>query len=292
MRTSGIEISFIIVDYNAFLSLQRLMETIRKKTKDISYEIIVVDNSKDTKESFFQKNHPDIKYIFNSKNLGFSKAANIGINNSAGQYVLLLNPDTRLKNNVAMLLAGFLDKHPDVGVAGAKILNDDESIQFSCRSFPSYKTAFFNRYSLLTRMFPKNRYSTAYINPINSHNETAGVDWLSGSCMMLRKQALESTGLFDENFFMYCEDVDICHRMKLLGWKVVYYPEAVIYHSIGKSSSQNKIKAVVERHKSMWTYYKKYLHRRKATDIIIRFGIVSRCIFHLIIALFQCPFVE
>ena len=292
MRTSGIEVSFIIVDYNAFVPLQRLMDTIWEKTKDISYEIIIVDNSKDTKKSFFQKNYPDIKYILNNKNLGFSKAANIGINNSAGRYILLLNPDTRLKNNMALLLAQFLDHHPNVGIVGGKILNDDGSLQFSCRSFPSYKTAFFNRYSLLTRIFPKNRYSTEYINPINSYNESAEVDWLSGSGMMVRKQALETVGLFDENFFMYCEDVDICHRMKLLGWKVVYYPESVIYHSIGKSSAQNKIKAVIERHKSMWTYYKKYFNRRKATDIIIWFGIVSRCISQLIIALFQCPFVK
>lgn len=292
MRTSGIEVSFIIVDYNAFVPLQRLMDTIREKTKDISYEIIIVDNSKDTKKSFFQKNYPDIKYILNSKNLGFSKAANIGINNSAGRYVLLLNPDTRLKNNMALLFAQFLDHHPNVGIVGGKILNDDGSLQFSCRSFPSYKTAFFNRYSLLTRILPGNKYSTEYINPLNSHNKTAEVDWLSGSCMMVRKQALETAGLFDENFFMYCEDVDICHRMKLLGWKVVYYPEAVIYHSIGKSSAQNKIKAVIERHKSMWAYYKKYFNRHKAKDSIIWFGIVSRCIFHLIIALFQCPFVK
>lgn len=285
MRTSAIAVSFIIVDYNTFVPLQKLIDTIREKTKDIRYEIIVVDNSEDTKKSFFQKNYPDIDYIPNSKNLGFSKAANIGIRHSTGRYFLLLNPDTRLKNNVAMLLAGFLDQHPDVGIAGGKILNDDESIQFSCRSFPSYKTAFFNRYSLLTRILPGNKYSTEYINPLDSHNKTAAVDWLSGSCMMLRKQALEVVGLFDEDFFMYCEDVDICRRMKLLGWKVVYYPEAIIYHTIGRSSSQNKINAVIERHKSMWTYYKKYFNRHKARDIIIWFGIVSRCIFHLIIAL-------
>jgi len=287
MHTSGIKVSFIIVDYNTFVPLQKLIDTIREKTKDVGYEIIVVDNSGDTKTPFFQKNYPDINYISNSKNLGFSKAANIGIRHSTGRYVLLLNPDTRLKNNVAMLLCRFLDQHPDVGIVGSKILNDDESIQFSCRSFPSYKAAFFNRYSLLTRIVPGNRYSTAYINPLNSHNKTAEVDWLSGSCMMLRKQALEVVGLFDENFFMYCEDVDICRRMKLLGWKVVYYPEAILYHSIGRSSSQNKIKTVIERHKSMWTYHKKYFNRNKAIDIIIWFGIGSRCISHLIIALVQ-----
>lgn len=292
MHISKIDVSFIVVDYNAFLPLQRLIDTIREKTKDISYEIIVVDNSKHTRQSFSQKNYPDIKYILNSKNLGFSKAVNIGIRHSKGRYVLLLNPDTRLKNNVALLLAQFLDHHQNVGIVGGKILNDDGSIQFSCRSFPSYKTAFFNRYSLLTRIFPKNKYSTEYINPINSYNESAEVDWLSGSGMMVRKQALETLGLFDENFFMYCEDVDVCHRMKLLGWKVAYYPESVIYHTIGESSSHNKIKAIVERHKSMWTYYKKYFNRRKATDTIIWLGIVSRCIFHLIIALFQYPFVK
>ena len=166
MRISKIDVSFIIVEYNAFLPLQKLIDTIREKTKDISYEIIIVDNSKDTKKSFFQKNYPDIKYILNNKNLGFSKAANIGIRHSTGRYLLLLNPDTRLKNNVALLLCRFLDQHPDVGIAGSKILNDDDSIQFSCRSFPSYKAAFFNRYSLLTRIVPGNRYSTAYINQI------------------------------------------------------------------------------------------------------------------------------
>jgi len=131
MHTSGIKVSFIIVDYNTFVPLQKLIDTIREKTKDVGYEIIVVDNSGDTKTPFFQKNYPDINYISNSKNLGFSKAANIGIRHSTGRYVLLLNPDTRLKNNVAMLLCRFLDQHPDVGIVGSKILNDDESCYFA-----------------------------------------------------------------------------------------------------------------------------------------------------------------
>ncbi|NUO10276.1 MAG: glycosyltransferase family 2 protein [Candidatus Brocadia sp.] len=285
MHTPIIDVSFIIIDYKALLPLQKLLATIHEKTTGVIYEIIVVDNSGDDKEVFFKENYPDIKYINNTRNLGFSKAANIGIRNCTGRYILLLNPDTWFKNNVALLLAQFLDSHHDVGIVGSKILNDDGSIQFSCRSFPSYKTAFFNRYSLLTKMFPKNKYSMEYINPYNSHDKTSEVDWVSGSCMMIRTQALKAVGLFDEDFFMYCEDVDICHRMKLFGWKVVYHPDAVVYHTIGGSSQQNKIKTVIERHRSMWIYYKKYFKRNKIIDVTVWLGILCRCIFHVIIAL-------
>ncbi|MCF6149642.1 MAG: glycosyltransferase family 2 protein [Candidatus Kuenenia sp.] len=282
-----IDVSFLIVDYKALLPLRRLLDSAYEKTEGIRYEIVVTDNSEYDKSSFFRENYPDIRYINNKTNLGFSKAVNIGIWQCTGKYILLLNPDTRLKNNVALLLARYLDNQPDVGIVGSRILNDDESLQFSCRSFPSYKTAFFHRYSLLTKLFPKNKYSNEYFNPVGSYDKPVEVDWLSGSCMMIRKQALDAVGLFDENFFMYCEDVDICRRMKSHGWKIVYYPEAVIYHSIGKSSSQNKMKAIRERHKSMWVYYKKHFKRHKTIDIIIWFGIIARCVSRLIVALFQ-----
>jgi GT2 family glycosyltransferase len=266
--------------------LKRLLDTAYEKTKEIYYEIVITDNSEDDKSSFFQENYPDIKYINNRINLGFSRAVNIGIRQCAGKYILLLNPDTRLKNNAAMILARYLDDQPDVGIVGSKILNNNGSVQFSCRSFPSYKTAFFNRYSLLTKLFPKNKYSNEYFNPVGSHDKPIEVDWLSGSCMMIRKQALDTVGLFDENFFMYCEDVDICRRMKSHGWKVVYYPHAVVYHSIGLSSAHNKIQTTIERHKSMWVYYKKHLRHYKIVDIIIWLGILVRCIFQVILTLF------
>ncbi len=281
-----VDVSIVIVDYEAFASLQELLASIREKTNDVSYEIIVVDNSRDDKSEMFTRRYPLVQYQWNTRNIGFGKAANIGIRRSAGRYVLLLNPDTCLYNNIALLLARFLDGHPAAGIVGSKILNRDGSIQFSCRSFPTYKAAFFNRYSLLTRVLPGNRHSNAYINPIGSHDKTGEVDWLSGSCMMVRKRAFDGVGLFDEDFFMYCEDVDLCRRMKSFGWKVVYYPEAVVYHTIGVSSRQNRIKSIAERHRSMWVYYKKHFKRQTITDIIVWSGIVVRLTVQVMLSTF------
>ncbi len=152
-----------------------------------------------------------------------------------------------------------MDGNPDVGIVGPKIFNPDGSIQGSARSFPTFHTAFFGRSALLTKLFPNNRITCANILTHQCDGKTPmEVDWVSGSCMVVRRKAIDDVGLLDERFFLFWEDVDWCKRMWKRGWKVSYYPQASIEHYVGGSSEQNLTRAVFEFHKSAYRYFKKY----------------------------------
>src|SRR2546421_256364 len=150
--------------------------------------------------------------------------------------VIVINWNTREDLRVC-LTSLFADATPDAGIIGPKLLNRDGSLQYSCRSFPNMGAGFF-RNTPLGRLFPKNRFTQDYLMSDWDHSTVRDVDWVSGAALLIRREVLEQTGGFDEGFFMYCEDVDLCYRAHELGWRVVYYPDSVIYHMIGRSSDQ------------------------------------------------------
>ena len=149
--------------------------------------------------------------------------------------------------------------------------------------FPSYRAGLFNRYSLLTRWFPKNRFSRNYLKSDFDHNVIADIDWVSGACLLHRRELIKRPGLLDEKFFMYCEDVDYCFRAKQEGWSVRYHPGASVLHHIAGSSKQLPRKAILERHKSIWHYYTKHFKRNIAKDIAVGAGILGRCAMLLVL---------
>ncbi len=272
------DLSIVIVSYNSRQYLGRCLRSLLDHTQGIQYEIIVVDNaSQDGSAKLVASEFPHVRLITRTTNAGFAAAANQGIRTASGEAVLLLNPDTVISDNAFALMQSYLRAHPDIAVLGPRILDEDGSLQLSCRRFPGYGQILFSRYSLLTRLFPRNPLTARYLMTDWDHSTVADVDWLSGACMMLPRRTAEELGLLDEGYFMYNEDVDLCQRAHRAGYRVVYFPEASVVHDIGRSSGTLPARSIIERHRSMWHYYKKHLRGGRLRDAVTAVGIAVRC---------------
>lgn len=276
------ELSIIIVNHNSARFLARCLASF-DPCVDVPCEICVVDNaSQDKSVEGVRENFPDVKLIANGRNLGFAAAVNQGLRATQAPFVLWLNPDTEFLEGRITEAVEFMKKNKDTGILGLQILNPDRSIQLSCRSFPSYETALFNRYSLLTRLFPQNSFSRRYLKTDGDHGAIQEVDWVSGSCCLHRRSLLETVGFLDERFFMYCEDVDFCKRAKMAGWKVIYNPCLKVLHHIAGSARHIPRQMILARHRSMWRYYAKHYRRNFFKDTAVAAGIVLRCLFKIL----------
>ncbi len=253
-------VSVVIVNWKTPALLARCLDSIKLEPQADDFEVWVVDNdSGDESVEMLKSRYSYVKLIENKDNLGFSKACNQAIPESKGDYVLLLNPDTEVKDGAIGKLADFLKDHPECGAVGPKVLNTDGTLQLACRrSFPSVKAAFF-RITYLSRLFPKSKTMSEYNLTFQDPDKTVEVDALSGSCMMVRRQAIDKIGLLDEDIFMFGEDIDWCWRIKQAGWSVFYLPSSVIYHVHGASSRLRPVGATINLHKGMEVFYRKHL---------------------------------
>jgi len=272
------DLSIIIVSYNGREHLRKCLQSLAAHGPGVEHEVIVVDNaSQDGSAEMVAAEFPQARLLPLPKNTGFAAGANRGIKDACGEAVVLLNPDSELKEDIFGPMLAYLRDNPDIGILAPKLLDEDGSLQLSCRRFPTFSVALFNRYSLFTRLFPRNRFSARYLLTDWDHSAVAAVDWVSGACLMARRSLFEEIGPLDEGYFMYIEDVDLCQRVHRAGYKVVYFPEAAITHHIGRSSHTLPSRSIIERHRSMWHYYKKYLRRVWLLDIVVAGGIALRC---------------
>ena len=257
-------VSIIIVSYNSRDYLKKCMDSIMRFPPHLSqneYEIIIVDNnSTDGSVALIEKEYLRFGFIRlfkNDANRGFSHANNLAIKNSNSRYFLLLNSDTEVyENSIDGLLEffeGLKEKKTNIGIAGPKIINSDGSVQLSCRRFPSFINAAF--YTILAGIKPDNRFSRRYKLTDADRSRPFAVDWVSGSAMMISAEALKHTGLFDENYFMYVEDVDLCYRMWQSQFRVYYYPLVKILHHIGGSTDNDLINSQIRMQKSVLYFY-------------------------------------
>ena len=238
------KLSIIIVSYNSLNYLRDCLDSINNNKPSASFEITVVDNaSSDGTVKAMRKDYPYLKLIENARNKGFAAANNIAIKSSSSEYILLINSDCRVYTNSIDKLLEFADANDDAGITGPRIINNDGSLQFSCRKFPSFFDA--GMHSLLTNIAPDNPFSRRYKLTDINRDEISKVDWVSGSCMLIRRAALNDTGLMDEKYFMYVEDTDLCYQMWKKGWKVYYFPESEILHHIGGSTKNNALSGAV-----------------------------------------------
>jgi N-acetylglucosaminyl-diphospho-decaprenol L-rhamnosyltransferase len=271
-----LNVSVIIVTYNSRRVVGQCLASLQQHLDGDAYEVIVVDNaSPDGTADFVASSHPRTKLVRRPSNDGLSAAINDGVAASHGRFVMQLNPDVRVEGDVMAPLARYLDEHADVGVVAPKLLNDDGSLQLSCRAFPGYATALFNRYSVLTQVLPGNRFSRDYLMSDFDHAERRDVDWVSGAALMFPRTVFDLVGGWDAGYFMFNEDVDFCHRVHDAGLRVVYEPAIAVYHSIGASKSASP-RLIIERHKSMWRYYRKHLRGNVAQDAVTAAGIAAR----------------
>jgi GT2 family glycosyltransferase len=218
-----------------------------------------VDNdSRDGTLEALAKRSPAVRVMANADNLGYARAINQGIAATTGAFVLAMNPDCVVRPGTLRALIGHLSVQPRCAIAAPRILNPDGSLEYSARAFPDHFAFLFNRYSLLTRLFPGNRWSRRYLLTDWDHASLRDVDWVSGACLMARREAIEQVGGMDETFFMFNEDVDWCRRMKLAGWSVTYIPSAEVVHDVGASRGRVAPRVIVERHRGMIHYFHKH----------------------------------
>lgn len=276
------DLSVVIVSYNGRDYLRRCLRSLAEHTRGLEYEVIVVDNaSRDGSADMIAAEYPSVSLLRRPSNDGLSTALNHGIRLCGGEMVALLNPDTALQDNAFEAMARYLRDRPEVGVLGPRILDDDGSLQLSCRRFPTFTVAFFNRYSLLTRLLPRNPFSTHYLMTDFEHSRIAEVDWLSLACWMAPRRLFDEVGFLDEGYFLYSEDVDFCQRVHRAGRKVVYFPQVSLLHHIGRSTRTLPNRSVIERYRSMWRYYRKYMRRGPLLDGLVLQVIAFRCAYTL-----------
>ncbi|MGA2285184.1 MAG: glycosyltransferase family 2 protein [Dehalococcoidia bacterium] len=276
------DISIVIVSYNGREHLRRCLASLLAHPPAAEREVIVVDNdSADGSADMVAPDFPGVRLLRMRRNLGFAAGANRGIREATGEALVLLNPDSEIEVDPFAPMLAYLREHVEAGIVAPRLLNPDGSLQLSCRRFPTFSVALFNRYSLFTRLFPHNRYSRQYLLSDWQHDSISEVDWVSGACLMVRRSLLEPIGLLDEGYFMYIEDVDLCQRVHRAGAKVVYYPAVSVIHHIGQSSRTLPSRSIVARHRSMWHYYKKYLRQNAVVDVAVAGGIATRCAYLL-----------
>ena len=237
-KVHRVRLSIVIVSWNVRSLLQRALDSIKQAwTADIKVEIIVVDNgSTDGTVKMIKGKFPDVHLIANEHNAGFTGGNNQGIQAACGEYILLLNPDTEVRDKALQTMVTYLERHPHVGLIGPQLRNPDGTIQSSRRRFPTIPVLFLES-TWLQPLAPKRMLAQYYIRD-RSAMKIQSVDWVTGAAMMTRRDVIEKVGYLDESFFMYSEELDWCKRIKSAGWDIVYLPEAEIVHYEGKSSEQ------------------------------------------------------
>jgi len=285
-------LDIIIVNYNSTDHLLNCLRTVEKSLGDLCANIFVQDNASTDSVCRILSEFPRVILTQNRHNLGFARAVNQALRKGAGDYVVLLNPDACIVDNFFETSLSFMQKNSGAGVMGPRILDNDGRLQNSARAFPTPLTAFFGRSSFLSRRFPENPVTSRNLLSLKSDGKSPmKVDWVSGACMVIRRKAIDDTGLLDERFFMYWEDADWCRRIWKHGWKVVYNPQATVYHYVGGSSEKNIFRSVIEFHKSVYRLFDKYLDSSLSfLKPLVIGGLTIRLFFVLVSNLFQWSF--
>jgi GT2 family glycosyltransferase/lipopolysaccharide/colanic/teichoic acid biosynthesis glycosyltransferase len=272
------DVSVIIVNYNVRDFLHQSLLSLQKALKGIRSEIFVVDNaSDDGSAEMVWRRFPRIHLIANTANLGFAKANNIAIKKALGKFLLLINPDTIVQEDTIRVMLDFLQSHPEVGLAGCKILNPDGSFQPACRrGFPTPWVAFTKIFGL-SKIFPKSKLFGKYNLTYLDIEETYSVDAVSGSFMMVRKETFEQVGGLDESYFMYGEDLDWCYRIREAGWRIYYVHSTQIIHYKGESTRRSSLDEIRTFYNAMHLFVEKHFQSSRFFNIVLRLsiGVVS-----------------
>lgn len=253
-----LEASITICSWNTREDLRVCLESLERSRAEAAIEVVVVDNaSGDGSADMVQTNFPWVRLFRMEHNLGFGAGHNYAFERSGGEFLFALNSDTVVHAGAIRTLLDYMGQNGDVGICGPKLLNPDGTLQFSCRRFPTPQAMLF-RNTPLGKLFPKNKYTREYLMLDWPHDEPRDVDWLSGAALCIRRECYKKIGGFDDRFFMYLEDVDLCYRAHEAGFRVVYVPSAVITHAIGRSTDIVANKMIRQFHKSMMLFYKKH----------------------------------
>ena len=261
------ELSAILVNYNAGAELRRALQSIADDMASRAWEAVVVDNnSADGSGEIALEFAPSARLIRNRENVGFARAVNQGLEATTAPLVLIMNPDCRLVGGALPVLGGTLARQDRCAIAAPKILNPDGSLQGSARGDPDMLTGLFGRRQILGRLVPwlgVSRRNVVAEQAIRSGEDSVVVDWVSGACMLARREPLIELGGFDPRYFLYWEDADLCRRLRSRGYHVRYAPRATAIHRVGHSSRTAQAAAVRAFHDSAYLYYATHVARQR-----------------------------
>lgn len=273
------KLSIIIVNYNVRHFLDQCLTSVRRAVSGIDADVWVVDNnSVDGSVRMVKDKFSEVKLIANKDNVGFSKANNQAIRESQGEYVLLLNPDTIVEDDTFTKIISFMDNHPDAGGLGVKMIDGKGNfLPESKRGLPTPDVAFYKIFGL-SKLFPKSKTFGKYHLGYLDKDEIHEVEILSGAFMFMRREALDKTGLLDEEFFMYGEDIDLSYRIIKAGYKNYYFPETRIIHYKGESTKKSSVNYVFVFYRAMVIFAGKHFSQKNARlfSILINLAIWLR----------------
>lgn len=273
------DLSVVIVNYNVKYFLEQCLHSVSRAMEKLEGEVFVVDNnSVDGSVTEIRNKFPEVKIIENRQNLGFSKANNQAIRVSTGRYVLLLNPDTVVEEDTFRKCLDFMDNHPDAGALGVKMIDGKgEFLPESKRSLPTPEVSFYKMFGL-SSLFPRSRRFGKYHLGYLDRDQTHQVEVLAGAFMFIRREALDSTGLLDETFFMYGEDIDLSYRIIRAGYRNYYFPGTTIIHYKGESTKKGSLNYVRMFYQAMIIFARKHFTSRRARtfSLLIKLAIYFR----------------
>ncbi len=252
------EVAALIVNYNAGPELRHALQSLADETTGRPWEVVVVDNaSRDGSSAVVDEFAPAARLLRNTENVGFGRGINQALRATTAPLIVIMNPDCRLAPGALTTLEAELLSYDDCAIVGPRILNPDGSVQGSARGDPDMLTGLFGRTAKLRRWLPW--LSVSKRNVVNDHvydaHASVIVDWMSGACMLARREALEHVGGFDESYFLYWEDADLCRRLRQAGYHVRYVSGATAIHRVGQSSRTARASSIKAFHASAYRYY-------------------------------------
>lgn len=246
------DISIVIVNWKSADYLKLCLRSVERNMVNVSYQVIVVDNASDDGcEAMLLHEFPWVNFIGATNNLGFARANNLGYRHARGRYVLFLNPDTELRDDSVERMVSWLDGHAQAGAVGARLLNSDGSLQENCvQAFPTIYNQILDA-QLLRNLFPRS--PLWGVNALISETrEPAMVDSISGACYLVRREAFDAAGRWNEEYFMYSDDLELSYRIRRAGYAIVVLPDCEVVHHGGKSAARRGISfSDVTRRRSM-----------------------------------------
>lgn len=274
---SPVDLTVVIVSYNVKYHLEQCLYSVQAASRGLTVETWVVDNaSTDGSYRYLRERFPGVRFIQNEENVGFSRANNQAIRQSAGRYVLLLNPDTLVAEDTLIESVRFLDAHPQAGACGVRMLNPDGSFApESRRGLPTPFTSFC-KMSGLGSLFPNSRTFGRYYMRYLDVEKPNPIEVISGAFFMVRRSALDAVGLLDEDFFMYGEDIDLSYRLLEGGWQNWYLPHPILHYK-GESTVKSSFRYVHVFYNAMLIFFNKHYRRRyRLLGLLIRLAVYVR----------------
>jgi len=285
----NVDVSIVIVNWNTCELLRACLSSIPRAMRDgdghgaASYqiEIIVVDNgSHDGSAEMAARTFPHVRLLINERNVGFAAANNLALRGAHGRYLLLLNSDTVVRPSAIEAMVTHMDAHPDLGAVGPRLLNADGSLQLSAHDFPRLDhdavmlldVKHWPMVGVVARRFAQRAYG-----PL--HEQTRTVDWVSGACLMLRREALRQVGVLDEAYFFFFEESDLCYRLSERGWRTAFLADAEVIHMGGQSRDRAPAASLVWYYRGLLRYYRLHSSRRRYT--LVRAGVLIGAFGHI-----------